>query len=318
MEANPATSAQATDVGPLASVAHPPGPLTTFHPFPDLPLELQEKIWTIAIDVQAPRGYNVGFTYTKPKDKSLPNRWGLRKLPQVDSPRLGPRNTTLNIIATDPSAAKFAKRQWSHNIWGPRVPFMLENRSNVGKPYKLSKKEEDYTKRFEVDASRDLMLIPNIGNSKRNNSVAETLLPHEIIAHHFEWPGKTKILLQKRLKAMLPLFPNARVLYVVVHNLQAFLLHPVEELPEGWTDANNDLDWYRQEHQQVEPQTSSMTYRIGDRVYYEIDTDEFPRTFGFDVLLCAMRHVSEWHEREYSGPQGRQRLAFRAMTWRLA
>ncbi|RMJ11428.1 hypothetical protein CDV36_008954 [Fusarium kuroshium] len=315
MAENPATSSQAAAVGPLARVAKRPGPLTTFHPFPWLPVELQNKIWALAVDVEAPRGYNVGFTRTKRDVNSPTMTWGLRKLRQVDEPYLGECNITRNVMAAGRWAANVAKLEWRN--WQPDVPFRLEDRSGVWEAYGLLKAESDTSRRILVDAARDLMLLPNLGKLKANYTIPEIYLPHELVAHHFETrlTGKQG-LLSSRLQHMLRLCPVARVCYVVIHDFEYFQAQGVDASFQ--TFGRNDLEWYRQEHEQVEPQTSSMTYPIGDRIYYELKIEDVPLTSDLRLILGEMRSVEEWFRTDYPGPLQRPRLAFRLMTWRLA
>lgn len=182
--------------------------------------------------------------------------------------------------------------------------------------YGIVKRESDRSKRILVDASRDLMLLPNLGKFKADYNAPEIYLPHEIVAHHFETRLKGKQgLLSSRLKMMLRLCPIARVCYVVIHDMRAFQSKAVEANFE--VRAREDLKWYREQHELVEPQTSSMTYPIGDRIYYEIKIEDFLRTQDLRIILGEMRDVEEWYRTDYPGPLQRP-LAVRLMTWRLA
>ncbi|WAO94789.1 Hypothetical protein NCS54_01238900 [Fusarium falciforme] len=314
MAANTASSAHSTAVPPLATMAHPTSPaLTTFHIFPKFPQEIQDKIWAFAIDVDSPRGYNVGFTATPIAPGSTTIRWGLRKIRQQHTPRIGPNETTRNVMATGLAGAGVAKLQW--RLWRPEVPFRLEDRSNVGDPMSLIKAESPTAPRIKVDAAKDLMVIPNIGRSKKNDNITEIYLPHELVAHHSDCslpgaPGE----LTYRLKNMLPLCPDIRVLYIVIHNFQGSQSKPLAEDFEA--TAGHILEWYKQELKDLEPQTSSATYPLGDRIYYEIKPEQFPRTDEFSRLLQDISEVKGWHRGEY--PNRQQRLAFRVMTWRYA
>ncbi|RSL68363.1 hypothetical protein CEP54_002847 [Fusarium duplospermum] len=303
-------------VGSRASMAHPPGPPTSFYLFPLLPFEIREYIWELAIDVKAPRGYNVGFTKTQNDLNSPTITWGLRKLMQVEDPRPGPCNRTRNVMATGLRAAIVVQEKWGS--WEPDVPFMLEDRSTADSPYDMAKKELPGSRRIQVDAANDLMLIPKIGRSRANYNAPEIYLPHKIVAHRFEWLClTTPVLLSTRLQDMLRLCPVARVCYVVIHDMRAFRSQGVDARFET-LGGRDDLEWYREQHELVEPQTSSMTYQIGNRIYYEIKIEDFPITRDLRIILGEMRLVEEWHRTDYPGPLQRPPLAVRLMTWRRA
>ncbi|KAJ4228980.1 hypothetical protein NW759_003701 [Fusarium solani] len=295
-------------------MAHPTSPgLTTFHIFPRLPQEIQDRIWAFAIDVDSPRGYNVGFTATPIAPGSTTIRWGLRKIRQQNTPHIGPNETTRNIMATGLAGVGVAKLQW--RLWRPEVPFHLEDRSNVGDPMSLIKAGSPTARRIKVDAAKDLMVIPNIGRSKKNDTIPEIHLPHQIVAHHSDCPlpgapGE----LSYRLKNMLPLCPDIRILYIVIHNFQDSQSQPLSENFDA--TAGHILEWYKRELKVLEPQTSSATYPLGDRIYYEIKPEHFPRTEEFSRLLQGISEVKGWHRGEY--PNRQQRLVFRVMTWRYA
>jgi hypothetical protein len=179
----------------------------------------------------------------------------------------------------------------------------------------LIKAESPTARRIKVDAAKDLMVIPNIGRSKKNDTIPEIHLPHQIVAHHSDCPlpgapGE----LSYRLKNMLPLCPDIRILYIVIHNFQDSQSQPLSENFDA--TAGHILEWYKRELKVLEPQTSSATYPLGDRIYYEIKPEHFPRTEEFSRLLQGISEVKGWHRGEY--PNRQQRLVFRVMTWRYA
>ncbi|KAI8713095.1 hypothetical protein NCS52_01252800 [Fusarium sp. LHS14.1] len=308
-----ASSAHLTTAAPLTTMDHPAGqPLTTFHIFPKLPQEIQDRIWALAIDVDEPRGYNCSFTFTKIEGTTT-SRWGLRKIRQPDPPFIGLNERTRKIMLARRAAAKVAKLEW--NNWKPDIFFKLEDRSNVGDPMSLVKAESDTSPKIVVNAAKDLMVIPNIGRSKVRPGVVQTFLPHHILAHHSDSrllgnPGK----LWFRLMNMLPLCPNIRILYIIIHNFAASQAEPVAE--DFGSTAGHLLERYKRELREVEPHSSSTTYPLGDRIYYEIKPEDFPRTEEFVGLLQDFSHVLGWYVGQYKDRE--QRLAIRFMTWRYA
>ncbi|UPL02157.1 hypothetical protein LCI18_013091 [Fusarium solani-melongenae] len=290
-----------------------PTSLTTFHLFPRLPQEIQDKIWAYVIDVDCPRAYNVSFTATRVAPGSTTIRWGLRKIRQQHIPHIGSNETTRNIMSTGLAGAGVAKLEW--RLWQPQLPFGLEDRANVGDPMSLSKAESPTARRIKVDAIKDLMVIPNMGRSRKDSTITEFYLPHQLVGHHSDCPlpgapGE----LTYRLKNMLPLVPDIRVLYIIIHNFGRSQAKPLAE--DFGATAGHILDWYKRELQVLEPQTSSTTYPLGDRIYYEVKPENFPRTEEFSGLLQDISEVKGWHRGEY--PNRQQRLGFRVMAWRYA
>lgn len=221
--------------------------------------------------------------------------------------------TTRNVMGTGFAGAAVAKLEWRH--WQPRIPFHLEDRSNVSDPMSLIKAESPTARRIKVDASKDLMLIPNVGRSRKNDTIQEIYLPAQIIAHHSDCPlpgapGE----LSFRLKNLLPLCPDIRILYVVIHNLQLAQSKPLAE--DFGARAGHLVDWYERELKALEPQTAQALYPLGDRIYYEIKPEDFPHTKEFIRILQDISDVKGWHRGEY--PNRQQRLAFRLMAWRHA
>lgn len=47
------------------------------------------------------------------------------------------------------------------------------------------------------------------------------------------------------------------------------------------------------------PQTCSTTYLFGERIYYEIKLENFPRTDEFSWILIDICEAGDWHQEEY-------------------
>ncbi|KAM0438727.1 hypothetical protein ACHAPT_001484 [Fusarium lateritium] len=296
--------------------------LTTFTLFPKLPRDVQKRILTMAIDVDAPRAYNVNFTveYTGPNGRTM--KWGLRRVRQpvpffdcgVPVDEVPVDGVTRNVMRTNVLARDVAKLRWQ--AWEPVEAFSLEERIHIKQPQHLEKNESSKSKRIVVDAANDLMILTRVWPDMTFPAwYTHIRLPHHLVAQPWKSRQRGPLgPLTGRAKALLPLFPDIKVLYVIIDEDEDLAeMRSVSPAPPYlWALFGGDavFDWYKQALTQND---FSPTYRLKEKVYREFKPEEFPRHEEFIVFLRTLQKICEWHTER--NPNREEPLVIRILSW---
>ncbi|KAF4470540.1 hypothetical protein FALBO_2540 [Fusarium albosuccineum] len=268
---------------------------TSFPKFPKLPREIQDKIWSIALELHTPRAYNVHLTRTSASDSDDDGpepqeilTWGLRRIQEPQGIPYYPDSIGVLMKTTRASRA-IAKLRWRR--MKRVVPFSLG--SNTG------------LQRLKVDASEDLMILQHGQTADVVDDITEVPLPVHIIG--YEIPVIAAIDMETVFTDLFCVVPELQMLYLVVSpttvewtRRQPWLLpRPAEQA----------LDWYLTNLENAEHLNSSREFLLQDRLYYEVPTSEVVKMGGLKPLFRDLMWGWRMYEHTMQGKPGNESLA---------
>ncbi|KAF5006218.1 hypothetical protein FDECE_7377 [Fusarium decemcellulare] len=268
---------------------------TSFPKFPNLPREIQDRIWTIALEIYTPRAYNVHLTRTSAPDNDDDGpepqeilTWGLRRIQEPQGISYYPDSIGVLMKTTRASRA-IAKLRWRRTK--RVVPFSLG--SNTG------------LQQLKVDASEDLMILQHGQTADVVDDVTEVPLPVHIIG--YEIPVIAAIDMEQVFTDLLCIVPRLETLYLIMspETVQQF-----ERIP--WLMPRSDdqaLDWYLTNAENAGHINSSRSFKLEDRLYQEVPTSEVVKMGGLKPLFRDLMWGWRMYEHTMQGKPGNESLA---------
>ncbi|KAF4438019.1 hypothetical protein F53441_12871 [Fusarium austroafricanum] len=290
---------------------------SSFPKFLRLPVEIQDEIWKIALNIEAP---TVQFiTLNCVRDSSNHQVWKLK------SARINTRGdesrsktifpTRLALLLTCELSRRTVERL-SRN-WAPTNSVSLETwgqpRTFCASPFITPDRVHDNRtgRRTTIDTSNDLTVLYNPWCAHLANQ--QIPLSHKPRCPEIKYAGifyAPKQMdagistYQAELEAILRVFPDLRVLYLIIHpdHVRKRIVDPMTQYMEDYYKACL----------KTRDKVPSKTFKSRDRIYYEM-----PKKLPLDMCKNLERLITklwELSDRHHRGP----RLVVRVMTWKHA
>ncbi|KAF4966116.1 hypothetical protein FSARC_6167 [Fusarium sarcochroum] len=309
---------------------------TNFPRFSRLPLEIQDEIWKLALDINAPTAHFVTLKYRTNFYSNVPQgqerEWwdtcAVTIATECDTSRVKPVFPTRHALMLTCRRSRHVVRRASR-LWKPAS--LHTTRATLIQPlipveyhfFHAKGYRDQLTMDQKIDTSQDLTILIDPWAA---NTVFQQGLPREDTIPQIQCvaipylPNDAKYasgIYAHKFTKLLHVLPKLRVLYILVH-------------PDQTRKANRKIDprvctkmsAYFENREETQDQVPFKTFQCRDRVYYEIPEItlmQMCQLRKLPKLIEKLGKISEKQKKKSQPKYGEQPpLVIRIMTWRHA